>query len=198
MDNPSALIEKGIDDYLSTPVANWKVDLQPSENHWDKRIEVTAPVEKGGMYVVEATLDGGVHRARCSLWVNDLSIVYKPVEKEHWFYVADAVTGAPMSNLTVEFIGIGPKFTNVARKTNAEGQVATATMPAAIHKRKNPTRGSLWRATIRDAWRLVRRKPSMTWRGWGIMKSVPIATRLMAWSSSLSTDRTTKCGPSCG
>ena len=123
IENPEAYFDRYIETFLSEPVAKWNTELQPNENHWDKTVDIVAPLEKGGLYIIDAKLDGGVHQARCSMWINDLSLVYKPLEKEYMFYVADAVTGSPMPGLTVEFIGVGPKFTNTARRTNAEGQV---------------------------------------------------------------------------
>ncbi len=118
--------EQQIEPFLSAPVASWNLDLEPSENHWDKRVDVVTPLDKGGMYIVDVNLDEGIHRARCSLWVNELVLATRPVGKESWLYAADAVTGAPLPNTNIEFIGYGAKFSNFARKTNAEGQVRIA------------------------------------------------------------------------
>ena len=146
-DSPGAIFQGNGEQFLSEPVASWKVDLEPNENHWDKRVDIATPLKSGGLYVVDVSLDGDVHKARCSVWVNDLSLIHKPVEKEHWFYVADAVTGAPSANQTVEFIGLGQQFTNLARKTNAEGQVRLSRGDGTDVKKLE---GNTWMVVARD------------------------------------------------
>ena len=39
------------------------------------------------------------------LWLEDTSIVRKPLSEKHLYFVADARTGAPIEGATVEFFG---------------------------------------------------------------------------------------------
>ncbi len=145
IEQPHELVENHLDEFVTGQAIKWTVDLQPGANYLDRRIDISTPLDKAGHYIIDAEFDGGVHRARCSLWVNDLAIVHKATAKDHWFYVADAVTGQPLAGQTVEFIGIGQKLTNTAKKTDAEGQVRFVD-PA------SPESGqiSTWLAVARD------------------------------------------------
>lgn len=119
--------------YLGNRVAQWALDLNPRPNHFDRRITVTTPVEKAGAYLVTAKLaDGNV--SRIIVWVADTVIAKKQLDKQSWYYVADAVTGKPVPKTNVEFFGwkqtqVGNtnKFrittSNFAENSDADGQI---------------------------------------------------------------------------
>ncbi len=80
-----------------------------------------------------AKLEGG-NVSRIIVWVADTAIVKKPVDQGAWYYLADAVTGAPLPNVNVEFFGWRQEYRepakrhdvltkNFAETTNPEGQI---------------------------------------------------------------------------
>lgn len=119
--------------YLGERVAQWGLDLTPRPDHFDRRITVTTPLQKAGAYLVTAQLaDGNV--SRIIVWVADTVIAKKQLDKQAWYYAADALSGKPVPKLNVEFFGwkqtqIGQtnKYrittSNFAEKTDADGQI---------------------------------------------------------------------------
>jgi alpha-2-macroglobulin len=107
------LLEKDGERYLSQPVAEWTQELEPRANHWDKRVEVTTPIKEAGAYLVEGTFEGSPERAearttnktRALVWLEGLVIVKTMQAKAAHYFVADAVTGAPVAGATVKFFG---------------------------------------------------------------------------------------------
>jgi uncharacterized protein YfaS (alpha-2-macroglobulin family) len=127
------LVEDDEKKYLGDRVAQWSVDLEPRPEHFDRRITITTPLQKAGAYFVVATMEDG-NTSRVVLWVDDTAIVKKPLAERALYYVADAVSGAPLPNVNVEFFGWRHEFfnenkshriltKNFAEKTNADGQV---------------------------------------------------------------------------
>jgi uncharacterized protein YfaS (alpha-2-macroglobulin family) len=98
------LLDKGGDKYLSKPVAEWSQDLEPRANHWDKRVEVPTPLKDAGAYLVEGSFEGG-HKARALVWLESTVIVKTSQPDGLHYFVADAVTGAPVAGAAVRFFG---------------------------------------------------------------------------------------------
>ena len=90
--------------YVGDKVADWKVDLEPAENHWDRRIDVETPLKKAGAYVLKAEMADG-NTSNIVIWISDTAIVKKHLENKSYYYVADAVTGQPVAGANVEFFG---------------------------------------------------------------------------------------------
>ena len=90
--------------YLGRTVANWSLDLDPRENHFDRRVTVTSPLQKAGAYLVEAKIAGG-NVSRIILWIDDTAIVKKQLNGQALYHVADAATGQPVARANVEFFG---------------------------------------------------------------------------------------------
>ncbi len=118
--------------YVKGEVASWEMQLQPRENHWDRRLEITTPLQRAGLYVVTASLNDGAHTARCLVWVQDTAMVRHPLNERIAYFIADANTGRPLANLNVEFFGIGHVqdgnrghvvTKNFAKRSDASGQV---------------------------------------------------------------------------
>ncbi|HQX48954.1 MAG TPA: MG2 domain-containing protein [Planctomycetaceae bacterium] len=98
------LIHNDGDKYLEKPVAKWKLDLTAPDNHFDAMQTVTTPLQKAGAYWVTAKMADG-NESRIVLWVADTAISRKRVEDGTMYYVADAVTGAPVDRADLEFFG---------------------------------------------------------------------------------------------
>ncbi|RCS54930.1 alpha-2-macroglobulin [Bremerella cremea] len=127
------LFEDGGEDYLGQKVAEWSVKLDPRPNHMDRRIDIHAPLNNAGAYMVTAKMhDGNICKA--VVWVADTAIVSKQLDKEKLYYVADAVDGKPIEKANVEFFGYKIEQVNgqnrfrvltkdFAEFTNSDGQI---------------------------------------------------------------------------
>jgi len=132
------LVIKDQKQYVGEKVASWGMDLEPRANHFDRRVTVTTPLQKAGAYLVTAKMaDGNV--SRIILWVADTAIVKKNLDKQAWFFVADAVGGKPIAKANLEFFGYQRKYVrddkkrgqghyeintrNFAEFTDADGQL---------------------------------------------------------------------------
>ncbi|MGI8980259.1 MAG: alpha-2-macroglobulin family protein [Pirellulaceae bacterium] len=126
------LVHEADTKYLGEATAAWELDLEPRENHFDKRITVTTPLQKPGAYLVTATMANG-NVSKIILWVADTAIVRKQLDGKTLYYIADAVTGSPIADANLEFFGWqqrhlgGNRYqvvtTNFAENTNADGMV---------------------------------------------------------------------------
>lgn len=141
IDHPYDLLgEQQLSRFVSEPVATWTMELDPRENHWDRRRTITTPLEQAGLFVVTASLDDGAHMARCLVWINDLAIVRKPLAGKQLIYVADALSGQPVADVNVEFFGFqhgnGRDWAteNFARKTDAQGQIILSNPATQSHQ----------------------------------------------------------------
>jgi uncharacterized protein YfaS (alpha-2-macroglobulin family)/tetratricopeptide (TPR) repeat protein len=126
------LVEENQQQYIGSEVARWNLDLQPRENHFDRRITVTTPLQKAGAYLVTANVAGG-NTSKIVLWVADTAIVRKPMPDKSFYFVADAVNGAPIAKANVEFFAFRQRHIDgnnyrvdtktAAGVTDANGQV---------------------------------------------------------------------------
>ena len=148
--------------------------LSRGENHFDKRVTVTTPLQKPGAYLVTAKMAGG-NTSSIVVWIDDTAIVKKPLAGKTYYFVADAVTGKPIAKANVEFFGWQqlyhdnpPRHEVITKQfaefTDADGQVIpdpqqqSQNYPVARHRadRRRPFRLSrLHRRVVRPA---VRRR----------------------------------------
>lgn len=90
--------------YVGATVAEWTLDLEPREDHFDRTITIQAPLRDAGAYLITAKMADG-NRCSILLWLADMAIVRKQMESKVLFYVADAITGAPIERATLEMFG---------------------------------------------------------------------------------------------
>lgn len=90
--------------YLGAKAAAWDLKLKPRPEHFDDRITVETPLKKPGAYLLVAKMDNG-NTSRIVLWVNDTILVKKQLNGQVLYYVADAASGKPISQLNVDFFG---------------------------------------------------------------------------------------------
>ncbi|MEZ6092967.1 MAG: MG2 domain-containing protein [Pirellulaceae bacterium] len=102
--------------YVGKSVATWSVDLEPRENHLDRRVTITTPLQKAGAYLLRAKMKDG-NETDIVLWVADTSIVEKRIDNGTLFILADAATGSPLPGMNVEFFGWNSKW-NEQKKRN--------------------------------------------------------------------------------
>lgn len=98
------LITQGEEKYVGEEVARWSLDLEPRDNHFDRRITVSTPLQDAGAYLLTAKMADG-NSTSIVVWLNDTAIVKKPLSKKSLYYVADAVSGQPIPKCNVEFFG---------------------------------------------------------------------------------------------
>jgi uncharacterized protein YfaS (alpha-2-macroglobulin family) len=103
------LVTKDQKKYVGTEVARWSLDLQPADNHMDRRVTVSTPLQDPGAYLVTSTMDGG-NSTSIILWVNDTAIVKKPLSGKALYYVADALTGKPVEKCNLEMFGYQQEY----------------------------------------------------------------------------------------
>jgi uncharacterized protein YfaS (alpha-2-macroglobulin family) len=128
------LVEQDHKAYLGDKVASWDVELKPRPGHVDDLATVTTPLQKPGAYLVTARMAGG-NLSRIIVWVNDTVLLKKNLDGKSWYFVADAVSGAPVPGAELKFFGwrqvqVEPNKPNYrvetlrhAAVTDADGQV---------------------------------------------------------------------------
>ena len=121
--------------YLEDDSIEWTRSLSPPKDHWTGYTEIETPLDKTGVYLVEATAnDGNTSRVLC--WITDTTIVMKRGDSRHIYFVADASTGKPVAKANVEVFAYwarwdkqaGRNYTktvNFARFTDQNGFVFT-------------------------------------------------------------------------
>lgn len=102
--------------YVKEKVAAWTTELDPRPRHFDRRITITTPLQKAGAFLVTAQVKGG-NQAHILLWIDDLAIIRKPIDRRFLYFVADAVSGQPVANANLEFFGWRMEW-NEQRKRN--------------------------------------------------------------------------------
>ncbi|QDU94449.1 MG2 domain protein [Lignipirellula cremea] len=98
------LVQEGEAQYIGAEVASWDQKLEPRENHFDRRITVQTPLKAAGAYLLTATMQGG-NVSKVIVWVADTAIVKKPLDGQNLYFVADAVSGAPVAKAQLDFFG---------------------------------------------------------------------------------------------
>ncbi|NLF18255.1 MAG: alpha-2-macroglobulin, partial [Lentisphaerae bacterium] len=119
--------------YLLDKAAEWTLELEPRDGHRDRRITVSTPLQNAGMYLLVGEVADG--NTTCILVVlDDTVIVRKPLDRQHLVFVADAVTGQPVPNARLEFLGYRHEWIERTRRqrmviaehtaqTNADGML---------------------------------------------------------------------------
>ena len=98
------LVSRNQKKYLGDVVAEWELELKPAPNHWDRRVDVETPLTEAGAYLLTANVDGN-NLCQTVVWLADTVAVAKQVDKGELYFVADAMSGAPVAGAEVEFFG---------------------------------------------------------------------------------------------
>ncbi|NNC90331.1 MAG: alpha-2-macroglobulin [Akkermansiaceae bacterium] len=90
------LVAKNERKYLGERLAEWEVDLEPHDGHWDKREMLEVPVTEAGAYLLKATAGDG-NTTWIVVWLSD-TVLVKHALKEAWaYYLGDAKGAAPVA-----------------------------------------------------------------------------------------------------
>ncbi|MEA1951526.1 MAG: MG2 domain-containing protein, partial [Planctomycetota bacterium] len=146
------LVNKNEKQYIGHQVASWEVELEPRDNHFDRRITVATPLVSAGAYLLTAKMDDG-NTSKIILWINDAALVEKSLAERNLYYLADSRSGRPIANANLEFFGFKMRhrrnnnyeinIQNFAEHTDKNGQVIT-------DARQQP-RGYQWLITARGS-----------------------------------------------
>ncbi|MCA9259407.1 MAG: alpha-2-macroglobulin, partial [Planctomycetales bacterium] len=112
------LVVQHQDKYVGEPIASWRLDLEPTPEHFDREQTVTTPLQKAGAYLVSAKIEGG-NQQHVVMWVADTAIVKKPLDKGVLYYVADAVSGRPLAGMQLDAFGF-QQTSNEPNKFNVQ------------------------------------------------------------------------------
>lgn len=125
------LIQENQQQYIGAEVANWQLELDPREKHFDRRVTVATPLQKAGAYLVTASVVDG-NQSKIVLWLADTALLRKPLAEKSLYFVGDAVSGEPIGKVNVEFFAYrqrhidGNRYQidtkNSAATTDANGQ----------------------------------------------------------------------------
>lgn len=90
--------------YLGRPVAGWDVNLEPLPGHFDRRASIATPLQKAGVYLLTARMEGG-NTSAIIVWLDDTVIVRKPLAEKALYFVVDARTGKPVPQAKLDLFG---------------------------------------------------------------------------------------------
>ncbi|MBR0236547.1 MAG: alpha-2-macroglobulin [Thermoguttaceae bacterium] len=101
--------------YIKEDVEKWDQTLEPTENHFDKQIDMDIAFPEAGAYLIEAIVAGGnTHYA--VVWINNTVLVKKSIDNKFWFFVADSNTGKALPYSVVDFFGYSFRYSKQDRK----------------------------------------------------------------------------------
>lgn len=98
------IVQRNKKKYVGEEAANWNLELEPADDHFDRRITIKTPLKKAGAYIVESSIDNG-NQSRIILWVADTVLVQKNLDKKSLYIAVDANTGDPLEKMNIEFFG---------------------------------------------------------------------------------------------
>ena len=103
------LVQENETRYRGEQVATWEQPLDPPAGHVDGQADIATPLSAAGVYLVTGTIKGG-NRSNILLWISDTALVQKTLSGTLLHYVADAASGAPVPNATVECLGYQQRY----------------------------------------------------------------------------------------
>ncbi len=90
--------------FLGPIAENWEVILTPLENHRDTRSNLEVPITQAGAWWISGEMEGG-KPFHTLVWIVDSVIVKSDVDGKIQWWLADAKTGAPIADATLQFFG---------------------------------------------------------------------------------------------
>lgn len=103
------LVNENESEYLTEKTAEWTLKLNPKKDHLDKRIIVKTPLKEAGAYLLKAKLkDGNI--SNIVIWLTDMAIARKKIDKGFLYFVADAITGEPVPGAELDFFGYRSEY----------------------------------------------------------------------------------------
>ncbi len=142
------LLEEGGETYLAKEAVTWSHKLEPAANHWDRRTELPTPLKEGGAWFVEAVFNGS-HPARTLLWIEDLVLVASELQNDRHYFVADAVTGAPVVGAKITLHGYRNVWNGNKRHHDFKELSLTSDQSGTAKVSRRKLEDSVWATLVR-------------------------------------------------
>jgi len=101
------------------PAAQWWAEFKPRPRHWDRRIDITAPLKEPGAYLLQGKMNGG-NTTRLIVWITNTTIIAKPLHRKTLYMVADAKTGQVVPQAQMELFGYRTEYIPHKRRTEKD------------------------------------------------------------------------------
>ncbi len=105
--------------YLGAEIARQTIEPEETPLGWNRRIKLDVPVKRGGIFYVEAVAknaDKEAKKTTAFFWKPDAAIVNRSTADGEYYYVADALTGAPLADADVELLIVETTYDAQAAK----------------------------------------------------------------------------------
>jgi len=122
------LIESNRQRYIQAPAVEWSLNLEPAPRHFDRRVLVTPPPLAAGAWWLTARMENG-NTSHVVLWRQDAILVQKPLTNGVLLFFADAASGTPIANASIEAFGWQSRWIEGAGGRSARMQVETDRFP---------------------------------------------------------------------
>ena len=99
--------------YLGAEIARQTIEPEETPLGWNRRIKFDVPMKRGGIFYVEAVAKNAEKEAKKTtafFWKPDAAIVNRSTAEGEYYYVADALTGAPLADADVELLIVETTF----------------------------------------------------------------------------------------
>ncbi len=118
------LISQESSKYIGKPVTSWESKLAPNARHRDTRADISAPLKQAGTWWIRGDIDGG-NSFYTMISIVDAVLVQNDVGGMKQWWVADAITGAPVAESEIEFFGY--RVENLDRENSLERRTQVLT-----------------------------------------------------------------------
>jgi hypothetical protein len=132
----SRLIQEKSSKFIGKTQATWETQLTPGDKHRDTRAEIEVPLDQAGAWWITGKMTHG-NPFHTLVWIVDSVLVQRDVAGKIQWWVADAASGAPVSETDLQFFGyriiehdrklplgrrMDVKWREFQRATDAEGK----------------------------------------------------------------------------
>jgi hypothetical protein len=100
----SRLIQSKQSKYIRKPAATWETKLTPRDKHRDTRADLEVPLDQAGAWWITGKMTDG-NEFHTLVWIVDSVLVQRDVAGKLQWWVADAASGAPISEADLRFFG---------------------------------------------------------------------------------------------
>ncbi|MDR0326758.1 MAG: hypothetical protein LBI05_00525, partial [Planctomycetaceae bacterium] len=117
----SGRIDNTFTQYVGEVIKTWEMNLNPADKHFDRSATVSFENKTAGAFLIRAEMEGG-NAETAVVWLEETAIVRKPMDKALLYFVADAETGKPINNATVDLFGYTAEHRNTPAPNNRPRQ----------------------------------------------------------------------------
>jgi alpha-2-macroglobulin len=105
----SRLIRENKSKYIGKTAESWQSNLTPRQKHRDTRAEIEVPIDRAGAWWITAEIADG-NRFHTLVWIVDSVLVQRSVGGRLQWWVADAASGAPVSQANIQYFGYNVEY----------------------------------------------------------------------------------------